>query len=131
MNERESDDNSNHDVKFDKKFLELPDSCPASAIVNDNDNLKKIARLLYLKYIKIGSEWEINIGYDERSRLMNIMHDENIWMNESKEFDNKEVLYFIFDDCIETMTFLLGTVFSRFKYCDKFLLLRKSDTDTI
>ena len=108
----------------------LPQSCPQSDIVfgRNGDNFKLISRDLFVKYIEIGSEWEINISYSARNKYIHLMDDEDIWLNEMNEYNDLMILYELFDECIMEMISLMKSAFSRFKQEDKFLLLQsKSD----
>ena len=45
------------------------------------NDVKKMAHLLYEKYLKIGSQFEININAPMRKGLMDILHDKDKLMN--------------------------------------------------
>ena len=103
----------------------LPESCPQSDIVygrDDDDNFRLMARDLYLKYIKIGSEWEINISYSARNKYIRLMDNDDKWLVEMNEYNDLVMLYELFDGCIMEMISLMKSAFSRFKHEDKFLL---------
>ena len=57
--------------------------------------------MLYYKYISIGAEFEINIDYGTRNKLMQQMHDINIWLLNDEI--NLNDLCVLFDNCIHQM----------------------------
>ena len=133
-NEAEEEENTNlNDKQGDEeedvteRFLILPETCPVSEIIHGGnmDNFKTMARELYLRYIKTGSEWEINISYMQRLKYERLMDDDNVWLNDNKDYDDLYKLYVLYDYCIQEMVSLLRSAFSRFKQDDKFLLLQK------
>lgn len=116
--------------ELENHHLILPDSCPQSMIVSQNDNnFKLMARLLFLKYIQFGASWEINIAYNQRAKYYNLMENEHVWYNEMKEYDNYKKLYALFDYCIIEMISLVKSAFARFKREDDFLLLQKHELE--
>ena len=76
--------------------------------------------LLYVKYIKSDAEFQLNISFDTRSKLTQIMDSLGDWINYD-EFDkmtNTEImkyLYDIFDDCLQQMHTLLTNSFTRYQ----------------
>lgn len=128
FNALKADENYKDSVEdVTNKYLCLPESCPKSAIVSGNYDYKVMARLLYLKYIKIGSEWEINIAYDNRMKYMSLMDNEREWLNNDKQYNDWIKLYGLFDLCIMDMISLIQSAFSRFKTKDIFLLLQQQE----
>ena len=89
----------------------LPSEIPISSIVNSNiannsDNLYySIAEKLFLKYVIVGSEFEINISSQERLKVTQFFSQNN---------KNNYGLYEIFDVCINQIWFLMRDSFSRF-----------------
>lgn len=67
---------------------------------------RQIAHKLYMKYLHIGAEYEINIPHRTRKKLLKIKLD-NIdeWMEETKASIND--LYKLFDECMEEMFALM------------------------
>eukprot|EP01084_Bolivina_argentea_P142894 251000_1 len=70
-----------------KKMINFPQSVPISAIVRQDiktdvfsDKSKIIAHDMYIKYIKIGSEFEINISGIERDKIISILDDKEFLM---------------------------------------------------
>eukprot|EP00483_Globobulimina_turgida_P002879 UN02884 len=88
----------------------LPADIPRSSIVFDSqyDNKSK-AQQLFDKYIKIGSDYEINISAKKRNALSQLFG--NTQIENDAAFDDP----CIFDICIEDMLTLLGYSFSRFQ----------------
>ena len=78
------------------KHINFPSFVPKSEIVyDDNDGtisnetngdkwkeIKYRAYLLYIKYIKDDSEYQINISYELRSRFDNLMQTKDVWINQ-------------------------------------------------
>ena len=97
--------------------IELYSGMVKSKIVYDGDDYKEIALQLYRKYIRVGSEWEININYRERNRYKQLFEVDGI------SLDDKQKLYTLFDSCIKQMLGLLSGVFTRFKNSDQYKLI--------
>ena len=74
--------------------------------------------MLYYKYISIGAEFEINIDYGTRNKLMQQMHDINIWL--LNEEINLNDLCVLFDNCIHQMYQFCKFSMGRFKQSDQF-----------
>ena len=51
--------------------IELPSGLPKSEVLNTKDSFIDQLHELYLKYIKIGSDQEINISYSQRRQIAN------------------------------------------------------------
>eukprot|EP01084_Bolivina_argentea_P042795 78886_1 len=116
---------ANNDQK--STMLSFPQLCPKSTIIfseydidgakSPRSNYKLIARKLYLKYICIGSKWEISIDSVNRDIYEKLFSDENKW-NANTGYDGHNGLlkyYTLFDPCIEAMMSLLCFSFTRFK----------------
>ena len=90
------------------------DGIVESQIVHDGDNgYKAVANELYRKYIRVGSEWEINIDYGNRNWYRALFENDKL-------MDNTQELYSIFDPCIDIM---IGLTF----YVDPVLCFFRSD----
>lgn len=63
--------------------------------------------------ISEGSELEINIGYDDRARLTNLMSDEEFFMESNLSIND---LFTIFDDAASEVLKLLMSSFLRFQH---------------
>ena len=74
---------------------------------------KMKAYKLYHKYIKVGSEFEINIPSRERLRLNDLLNDTEKVMSWNA---NKEDLLVLFEDCKKEMRVLQTFALARFKY---------------
>ena len=70
---------------------------------------------LYDKYIKIGSEFEINIGYAERHKFTNLMGNYYEWISPENEI-NETSLIILFDQAMIEMKKMLNNSKRRFKY---------------
>ena len=94
--------------------IEFPECVPKSSIVHDEeDDFEQKAYKLYTKYVRVGSEYEINISFGLRAQL-------------THRFErNTEVkaLVSVFDDCCNEMQRLLGYSLSRFKEKPQYLRL--------
>ena len=112
------------DCQIEDDTFTLPIECPKSDIVfNTELNFKGIARALYVKYIQIGSDWEINLSYHTRKRYGCIFENEEKW-NANADYDDIVKLFDVFEKCITEMTSIIRAAFQRFKKSDTFLLLQ-------
>lgn len=110
-----------------ERYVVLPPNCPQSAIVHsDHDCYKKMARDLYIKYIRTESEFEINLRYGDRKRYSKLMENATSWLKERKHDSNMK-LFELFDVCITEMCGLLIAAFSRYKQSNEYIVLRKYD----
>ena len=71
-----------------KHFLKIPHECPRSDIVNDGEcnDYKSMATELYLKYVKIGAVYEINVEWNTRRDLTDLIETNRWSVNE--EYDD-------------------------------------------
>eukprot|EP01083_Nonionella_stella_P150531 479693_1 len=117
--------------------IELPAELPLSKIVfaceervNDaqldvNDIMeecKQSAYLLYQKYIKEGSIYEINISFAMRNTLIRHFDDHDRWMKDDSV--NTEDLIHVFMEATNEMYYLMKPSYFRFQ-----LYLREADFD--
>ena len=108
-----------------ENVMDLSEDIPQSMIVfvecmDPLDDLKcfrKIARLLWSKYICIGSEYEINISYGLRTRFNNLMQVEE--SDEFKALDHMQ-LFHLFDECCSVSLSFCYDSFQRFKMQPQF-----------
>ena len=108
-----------------ERYIVLPPNCPQSAIVyRGHASWKKVARELYLKYIRAGAEFEINLRWSDRKRYSKLMENEGSWLKE-RNFDSNTKLFELFDTCISEMCGLLIAAFSRYKQSDEYIVLDK------
>eukprot|EP01083_Nonionella_stella_P039946 108641_1 len=81
---------NSHHLQRIPNFIE---NAPKSSIVYQNavnesdeqtkmNSLKTKAHSLYLKYVREGAQFEINISFNERFKLINLMSDKEKWMDE-------------------------------------------------
>jgi len=77
------------------------------------DAFKKIAFLLYARYIREYSELEVNICFRERMRLNTLMQDESKWLNET-EISADELVRLFDRVCMEVYQ-LMNHTFYRFR----------------
>lgn len=124
---------SDQDIKDLAKLpFNLPSTVPKSSIVygrpfdkddSNEDFKKKIKRkafILFNKYIKIGSEYEINIAYRLRREMTLSMGN----LDEFLEKDISELeLLMIFDECCAEMITLVQDAFRRFTTTTQFFKL--------
>ena len=107
-------------IPIETQLIQFPDTVPISHIITKYDTdpnitdpyikIKYIASELYNKYVRIGSEYEININYHSRNKLINLIHDNNSFLN--RDVNDTQLLY-LFDDCIKETLLLLGYSLSR------------------
>jgi len=101
----------NKNTLFDAPFFKIPADCPRAFIVwgerGQSMPLVMSADLLYRKYIKEGSDFEINLRYVTRKRYREQFERDD-------PNDNVQHLYHIFDECIAEMMQLLKPAFQRF-----------------
>eukprot|EP01084_Bolivina_argentea_P235828 396696_1 len=74
---------------------------------------KNVCLELYRKYMEEASELEVNISYETRCRLKNLLGDEQFFIGFNIVPDE---LYCMFDDTATTMFRLMHASFSRFMY---------------
>ena len=90
--------------------------------INDDggfiDNAKIKAHKLYNKYVKIGSEFEINISSAERHKLSNLLDKLDVLMSYNM---NLRDLLLLFQDCKSEMKLLQTFSLTRFKNDTEFL----------
>ena len=114
----------NPEIEFENDALELYGSLIKSSIVyrktdlSDTINFESVGDALYNKYIRVGSEWEINIDYGNRCRYRDLFE------NGIDTFDAQE-LYTLFDPCIDTMVSLIIPAFTRFKNGKKYQMIKR------
>ena len=90
--------------------------------INSDDKLslfKLKAYRLYIKYIAVGSEFEINISYTERNRLMSMMDDQEKWMSKDTQIDINK-LGNLFQNCCDQIYGLMNDSSIRFKSTKEF-----------
>ena len=92
------------------------DCVPKSDIVHrgegkDLDAFKEMAHKLYMKYIRISAEFQINISYLHRERLTTMMWNKEQWMRTGVTV---EELSCLFDEAMKEMVQLLGYARRRF-----------------
>jgi len=122
----------------DRGFLDIDfGHVPKSRIVFDEDlelttnrftdrSKHKIYKL-YAKYVRSGSELEVNISGRSRLALANMMDDYERWMRLHKyEQLDAVFLMHIFDKVIDQMFELLTASYRRFKHSPKFAKLAQS-----
>ena len=80
---------------------------------------KEIAYEIFDKYIRTGSEYEINISYQVRMKYMSLMASRNNWIHEMNIMDENELCR-LFEDCYDEMIRLMSQSYSRFKLTEQF-----------
>eukprot|EP01084_Bolivina_argentea_P231874 390930_1 len=105
-------------------YLVATNLLPKSNIIYDTEaktlkDMVVICRKFYEKYIKTGSEMELNLPFRLRNRFVNLfeMDGENELQN---ELDNVEKLYHLFDDIIAEMFNIMNHSYGRFQFTKQF-----------
>lgn len=144
--------NNNDDDDIFATQIIWPENVPRSLIVygeNDKDDkldydndmqfyyvCKKKAKLLFEKYINTSSEYEVNLSYTVRNKLISLMRNESLWMLNNNKYQrnkqNKNVekmsltdLLHIFDTVIGEVFSLMQDAFNRFKNTNDFGKVKK------
>lgn len=143
IKQNKDNDKINEDTLKKIKIIEFPSSIPMSKIVEEDTKISKFntiknsayeyklkAHKLFDKYIKIGSEFEINLSYQQRNSWMGMMSTtSNLWSFMHAKVDLNELLITI-EQCKKTMTGLLDHSLTRFKTYDKFQAVEKIFSNT-
>eukprot|EP01084_Bolivina_argentea_P161792 281604_1 len=104
------------------KLIEFAENVPSSLIVESkwafgfNDKLhnpKIKAYKIYQKYIKIGSEFQINISSNQRKKVTKILNNYHLLL-ENNDIDINDLIC-IFNDCKQQVGTLLNHSLTRFK----------------
>lgn len=93
--------------------------CGDEETASEEDKLRKfkiMARRLYVKYIKIGSEFQLNVSYMTRGTLDHLMASNSRWLSEDSKIKSVKDLVKIFDISINEITVLLDGRRHRFEY---------------
>ena len=110
------------DLKINDGCLRIFTNVPISYIITKYDGnnelsditkCKYIAYDLYIKYIKEGSKYQININYIARTKLNKLMKDKDKWLN-NINISNDE-LFTLFARSIKQMQQLLRFSLNRAK----------------
>ena len=109
-------------------YAQFPDCVPKSDIVYTNDiehemedksklvvSFRKKAYGLYYKYVKVGSEFEINISYRMRMTLDSLMKDYEKWMSDDNYINEMDMVK-MWDDPMTALIKLLNSSKHRFRY---------------
>lgn len=127
MDELENPDNADPELV---SMIRLPPNIPLSAILevkapgfnsreSPNRQQKKLelklkAHYLYNKYIKVGSEFEINISGMQRDLIANMLDNlDDLLQNDNIRIDD---IFEQFEECKMEMFALLKTSLDRYKY---------------
>ena len=98
----------------------LPDNMPESGIITQYKNESKLSDIekcklisyeLYLKYIKVGAIYEINIRSSTRKTFSNLMNNKDNWINNINI--NNDELCVLFNECCYEMRLLMGYSLTR------------------
>ena len=106
--------------KKDKRFIKFAEKAtPISSIVSDESmTLHEKAIKIFEKYVRWGSEYEINISYFTRQEVTTKIQSDNF-----KKCTMAE-LFVIFASCEFTMIKLLQPSFLRLRHTDEYKALR-------
>ena len=116
----EANEKDSGTTAFEEEPLEFYKSLTRSHIVyNSGDDYIEIALKLYKKYIRVGSELEINIDFGNRK------HYQNLFENNGLNGLSRRELYKIFDPCIDIMITLTMPAFPRFKRGKKYKMIQQ------
>ena len=109
MNDFDEDLNDMH------ALIDLPDNIPTSQILlNSDGDFKTKAYDMYCKYIRIGSQYEINISGEDRNEIANVLDNKQALMMNKDERLKKQI-FELFDESRMTMRYLMLSSFERFK----------------
>eukprot|EP01083_Nonionella_stella_P056644 149045_1 len=104
-------------IDVDVPYLVLPfEKLPKSAIVyNEDISNKEKCYLLYEKYIRPGSEYEINISGGLRTKYRDMLDDKTKWMKQISFTIDMATMADLFDKCNEVNLGLMKHSFTRFR----------------
>eukprot|EP01083_Nonionella_stella_P083390 230589_1 len=105
--------------------ITFPKSVPRSDIVYNDDAFKIKCHKLYLKYIEDTAEFEINIGWQDRLKLTQLMGDRDRWMSSNV---TQMELFQMFDEPMKEMYKLMDYAKIRFAECIKVHRLQLSSS---
>ena len=115
--EEQKEDDNDRSIRGDSDLdIDFPESVPNSDMIHNDDgdvSIKAKIHKFYSKYIRINSEFEINILDSTRKKLIDLMKDYHGWMNNN--YYDEIGLYHFYDGCIHEMKLLLIASFKRFK----------------
>eukprot|EP01083_Nonionella_stella_P224711 799642_1 len=74
---------------------------------------REIAYNLWIKYVGVSSEYEINLDYATRKRFAKLMRNKHEWVN-NDAFNEKELIV-LFHPCVQRMFTFLSSSFTRFR----------------
>lgn len=114
--------------------LSIPSQLPKSAILMNNNNLLDQMKSLYFKYIKSGSDHEINLSYTLRNSISQFWEKEITKLQEIKIKQQHYKLFNIFDEAGIEIFLLMSQSFQRFVKSDQIhdiLLKNLLDNDLI
>ena len=113
----------NQNTVFDTPLFKIPADCPKSFIVwGENGNsfaLTVVADQLYKKYVKEGSDFEINLRYKTRKDYQRMFEKEEL-------SSDLKTIYHVFDEVIAEMIKLLVPAFERFTNTKQYEVKRAS-----
>ena len=75
---------ASHRTNLSKHFLMIPSECPQSRLVygkNGQRGYKDAAHYLYWRYIKWESKFAVDIEYETRTELTDLIENKSKWMN--------------------------------------------------
>ena len=85
--------------------------------------MKKICYRLYLKYISVSAEFEINIAYRTRSIMIEQMNDAAKWMD-NQQIGITELLH-IYDKACDQIYALMGDSYRRFQKTSQYNIIKR------
>ena len=103
-------------IEMDSQSPTSTTSCTHNIIYD----IKLKAHKLYVKYIKTGSEYEINISSAQTQHITKILSDKNKLLNNS-DLINISDLIILFNELKEEIKMLLSYSYSRFKLTNEYI----------
>ena len=89
---------------------------------NETKDIKWKAYQLYMKYVKTGGKYEINISYQSRLYLTQLMYDYDLWIKNDISTDD---LCELFKSSKDQMLKLIRYSFNRFRNTDEWIKILK------
>merc|ERR1712129_151800 len=77
-------------------------------IAEAKQKLRVIAHKLYTKYVRTGADLEINISHKTKKKLFKLkLHDLDKWLSQTETQCDVNLIYHLFDECMEEMFALM------------------------
>jgi len=99
--------------------VRLPDSVPLSSIVDMDTDWRMKAYALWYKYVRVDSEYEVNISWELRKNFELMMKDNAQFLMDNNGLKIQD-FYALFDKVKTEMVHLLRFSLSRFKFKEEY-----------